>query len=129
GYQQHGQEVAHLPLPQVADATILGGSFVAAVKAKVVVPAILVVLAIGPVVLVVVADQIGQRETVVAGDEVNRMVRMPPPIAVYVEAAANALGDPCRGAGLAAHETPDIIAEQAIQLGPAAPSREFTKLR
>jgi hypothetical protein len=56
----------------------------AAVPAAVVVGAVAVVLAVGLVVLGVVADEVGEREPVVDGDEVDRRRRAPAVVAVEV---------------------------------------------
>src|SRR5208282_3481324 len=70
--QQRGQEVALLPGPQREHGLVVGGTFGAAVPGPVVIAAVPAVLAVGLVVLVVVGDQVGQGEAVVAGDEVHR---------------------------------------------------------
>src|SRR5690606_16775891 len=69
--QEGGDEVALLSLAHGDDAGIVGGAFSAAVPALVVVGAVLVVLAVGLVVLLVVADQVLEAETIVGGDEVD----------------------------------------------------------
>ena len=58
------------------DVAVVRRPFVAAVVAEIVVPAVAVVLAVGLVVLAVVTDQIVEREAVVAGDEVDRVIGM-----------------------------------------------------
>src|SRR5262249_50746761 len=75
--QPRGQEAALLPGPQREDGLVLGGAFGTAVPGPVVVGPVPAVLAVGLVVLVVVGDQVGQGEPVVAGDEVNRGDRAP----------------------------------------------------
>jgi len=57
-----------------------------------VVVAVAVVLAIGLVVLVVVADEIVQREAVVGGDEVDAGVGLATATAVQIAAAREAIG-------------------------------------
>jgi len=57
---------------QRADLWIVGRPFDAAVPRLIIIVAILVILAVGFVVLVVVADEIVQREAIVRGDEVDR---------------------------------------------------------
>ena len=75
GQQQRGQQVAHLPLAQGVDLRIVGLAFDAVVARAFVVGAVLVVLAVGLVVLVLVADQIAQGEAVVGSDEIDRRDR------------------------------------------------------
>ena len=65
------QEVPHLAVAQRLDPGVVGRALDAAVPAEVVVAAVAVALAVGLVVLLVVGDQVVQREAVVAGDEVD----------------------------------------------------------
>src|SRR5687767_15171448 len=69
--EQRRKEVAFLPLAQRDDAFVVGFPLHAVVPGIVVVGAIAVVLAVGLVVLGVVADEIVERETVVGSDEVD----------------------------------------------------------
>ena len=73
------QQAGELVLPQLAaqrdDVGIVGRAFMAAIVAVVVVGAVAIVLAIGLVVLLVVAEEIGQRETVMDGDVVDAGAR------------------------------------------------------
>src|SRR5258708_7516884 len=71
------QEVPHLPGPQLVDRGIIRRALRAAVPRPVVVAAVAPQVAVGLVVLAVVADQVPQREAVVAGDEVHRRDRPP----------------------------------------------------
>src|SRR5207302_8488543 len=75
GEQEGGEEVALLALAEREDVGVLGGAFGAAVPTVVVVGAVLSVLAVGLVVLLVVADEVLEAEAVVGGDEVDRGVR------------------------------------------------------
>ena len=68
---ENGHEVAGLASTQREDRRIVGRAFDAAVPAQIVVVAVAVVLAVGLVVLEVVAHQIPECEAVVAGDEVD----------------------------------------------------------
>ena len=70
--QQRRDEVALLSRAQRVHHRIVGRALDAEVHRSVVVGAVLAVLAVGLVVLVVVADQIAQREAVVRGHEVDR---------------------------------------------------------
>src|SRR6185436_5128541 len=69
--QQRGQHVLHLALAQALDRGVVGGTFGAVIPRAVVRVAVAVVLAVGLVVLVVVGDDVVQREAVVRGDEVD----------------------------------------------------------
>ena len=85
GEEQRRQEVALLPLAQRDDLGVVGRALGAAVPRAVVVRAVAVVLAVRLVVLVVVGDEVGEREAVVGGDEVDRRER--PPTVGRVEVA------------------------------------------
>src|SRR4028119_1510264 len=84
--------------------------------------AVLVVLAVGLVVALVVADQVLQRETVVRADVVDRRVGLP---ARRLEHLSRSGHDPRQRRQLvwvAAPETAPDIAEPARPFGPAAPA-------
>ena len=78
--EERGEKVAHLAVSEHlgdgggVDAVLVGAE--AAVPALVVLVAVLVVLAVRVVVLVVVRHQVTEGETVVAGDEVDGVVRL-----------------------------------------------------
>ena len=91
--EQRGQEVALLARAQRVDRRIVGRAFDAAVPRSVVVLAVLVVLAVGLVVLLVVGDQVAQREAVVRGDEVHARVRAPAVVLVEIGAAGQSTGE------------------------------------
>ncbi len=92
GDHDRGHEVPHLPGPQLANLWVVGLSFDAAVPAKVVIGAVAVLLAVGLVVLLVVADEIREGEAVVRGDEVDARVRHATGVCVEVAAAGEAVG-------------------------------------
>jgi len=87
---------------------ILGCSFGTAIQAVVVVGAVAVVFLVGLVVLVLVADQIGEREAVVNGDVIDAGLR-PAPIVMELRR---------RTGQRAGH-----VAEQAAIATPIAPQR------
>ena len=74
--QQRCEEVLLLPLAQRADIGIVGRSFGAVIPTVIGVMAVAIVLAVRFVVLVVVADDVVQRETVMGGDEVHARPRL-----------------------------------------------------
>src|SRR4051812_38586468 len=75
GEQQRRQEVALLTCAQLVDLGVVGLALGAVVPRAVVIGAVLIVLAVRLVVLVVVRDEIAQREAVVRSDEVDRRKR------------------------------------------------------
>ena len=80
--------------------------------------AVAVVFAVGQVVLVVVADQIGQGETIMAGDEINGVAGAAAMVAVEIRAARYTGSQRGYLAGMAAHEGANIIPEAAIPFRP-----------
>src|SRR5205085_1966501 len=77
-----------------ADGRVVGRALDAAVPAVVLRGAVAVRLAVGLVVLLVVTDQVPEREAVVAGHEVDRVGRLPARGLVQVGAAADARRQP-----------------------------------
>ena len=93
--QQRDEEVAHLPPAQRDDRRIVGRALDAVVPGAVVVRPVAVALQVRLVVLAVVGDEVGEREAVVGGDEVDRGERPPPVLGVEVGRA----GEPPREVG------------------------------
>ena len=104
--QQAGELVLAKLAAQRHDRGIVGRAFMAAIVAVVVVGAVAIVLAVGLIVLLVVAEEIGQRETVMDGDVVDAGARLAP---VMVEQIG--------GGGHAARH----FADQAAFAAPVAP--------
>ncbi len=71
--QKGGDQIADLPAAPGQNRWVLRLAFNAAVPGVVEIGTVAVILAVGPVVLLVVADQIVEGEAVVAGDEVDGM--------------------------------------------------------
>ena len=89
-----------------------------AVPGAVVVLAVGVALAVGVVVLVVVGDQVRQREPVVRGDEVDAGHRVARVGLVEVGAAGEPAGEVVDGPGLAPPEVAHRVAVVAVPLRP-----------
>ena len=85
--EQRGEEVALLLLAGLDDRLLIGLALDAEVHALVVVVAVAVVLAVGLVVLRLVADEVVEGEAVVGGDEVDAGVRPAPGAGVQVGAS------------------------------------------
>ena len=81
--------------------------------------AVAVVLAVGLVVLALVADQVHEREAVVAGDEVDAIGGQPAARRVQVARSREPRGHLADEPGLAAHEAAHHVAIAAVPLGPA----------
>src|SRR6185312_15555730 len=111
-------QVALLPIAEGDDLGGIGRPFGPTVPAPVFVGAVAVVLAIGFVVLGIVADEILEREAIVAGHEVDAGVRLTSIILVEVAGAAEAGGELVDQSPFALPEAPDAVAILAIPLGP-----------
>ena len=69
--EQRDEEIPDLPGPELIDGWVIGGALRPAIGRPVVIRAITAVLAVGLIVLPLVADQVMQRKAVVAGDEID----------------------------------------------------------
>ena len=118
--QQGGQEVAALAGAQRHDLGVVGLPLDTAVPRAVVRVAVVVVLAVGLVVLLVVGDEVTQREAVVGRDEVHGRAGAAPVPLVEVGRAGQAGGELAEGAGLAAPEVAYRVPVHAVPLGPEA---------
>ena len=116
--QQRREDVAPLAGAQGEDLLVVGLALDAAVPRAVVRLAVAVVLAVGLVVLVVVRDEVAQREAVVGGDEVDRRRRPPGVGLVQVGAAGEAVAELGQRRRLAAPEVADRVAVAAVPLRP-----------
>src|ERR1700746_2778408 len=99
----------------------------AAVPAQIVVSAIPVVFAIRLVMLAVVAHEVGEREAVMAGDEVDGRGGGAGLVGVEVAAAGDAARNGADDAGVAAHEAAHDVPVGSVPLGPGQ-SRKSTHL-
>src|SRR5262245_26024002 len=113
-----GEEVLHLSVPQLLDCRVIRRSLDSAVPASVVAFAIAVILAVGLVVLVVVTDQIVEREPVVTGDEVDALLAFALFVAVDFVTAKHPVCKATNRTGFAAEEVADVVAESAVPLLP-----------
>jgi len=117
--QSDGEEVLHLLVSELFHRRIFGRAFDAAVPAPVVVRAVAVALAVVLVVLSVVGDEVVRREAVVAGDEVDALLRLAPLVAIQLGAADHPVGEAPHHAVRAAQEAPDVVTKAAVPLPPA----------
>ena len=118
GEQHGGQEVPLLPVTQDIHGRVVRGPLGPAVPRPVVVGAVPAVLAVGLVVLVVVGDQVREREAVVRGDEVDRGDRPAAVAEVQVAGAGQPGGELGQRGVLAAPEIPHRVPVLAVPLRP-----------
>ena len=114
-----GQQVALLARAQHLHLGIAAVALDAAVPGSVVIGAVPVLLAVGEVVLLVVGDEVAEREAVMAGDEVDARPRPAPIGLVEVAGAGQPVGEVADAGGLRAPVVPGGVAELAVPLRPA----------
>src|SRR6185437_8337663 len=91
--QQGGEQIALLLVAKRRDRRIVGRPLGPAVPAEITVVAVAIALAIGLVVLLVVRDEIGQREAVMGGDEIHARPGPPAAMRKDVRRAGEARGE------------------------------------
>ena len=84
--------VFHLAITKLFDRRIVGRAFDAAVPTAIVVGAVSILFAVGLVVFIVVGDHIVERETIVAGDEVQALLGLALLMAIDFMAADEPIG-------------------------------------
>ena len=117
--QRQGQEILDLPVAQCLDGRIVGRAFDAAVPAQVVVRAVAIVFAVRLVVLVVVRDEIVQREPVVTGDEIDALLGLALFMAVEIGAPEQPGRDRRTEPWSPFRNRAHVVAEPAVPLLPA----------
>ena len=117
---QGGQEVALLATPQLVDLLIVGGTLSATVPGLVVIRAVLVVFAVGLVVLLVVGDQVAQREAVVGDDEVDRRDRATTGVGVQIAGSRETRSEFAQRGRFTA---PEVAHRVAVATVPFRPQR------
>ena len=118
GEQRERDEVLHLAVAQALDRDVVARPFHAAVPAQIEVVPVAVAFAVRLVVLAIVRHEIVQREAVVAGYEVDALLRLALLMAVEVRAAEQAPRKAPRGRGVALHEAAHVVPEAAVPLFP-----------
>ena len=115
---QRAHDVAHLLGAQRQDIRVVGRALHPAVPRPVVAFAVAVVLAVGLVVLLVVRHQVGQREAVVTGDEVDARAWPPPGGFVEVRGPGQPRGEFAEGRGFAPPVVAHNVAILPVPFGP-----------
>lgn len=121
GKHENGKEVLDLSFAKRHDVirhTVV--SFMTAVPAPVVVASIFIVVSVGPIMLVVVSDEIVQTKPVVSSDKVDRLSR---PVTVSVREKIFGSIDSCHHcrnhAIVALDELADVVAVNTVPLPPS----------
>src|SRR6188474_2113809 len=87
GEKQRREKIAALPIAQHVNLRVIGRSFDTAIPRLIIVVTVAVVVVVQLVVFFVVADQIGQCESVMGCDEVHARVR--PPAVMFIKIGAS----------------------------------------
>ena len=104
------------------------GTFHAAIPTVVGVAAVGVIVAVRQVVLLVVRDQIVQREAIVAGHEVDAVIRLARAGQIEVGTSQQARRQRRSHSGVTLHELANVVAKHAVPLRPASPGRQRAHL-
>ena len=91
--QQNRKDILCLLFSELQDAVVFGFALHTTIEAVVFIAAVQVVFAIGQIMFFVVAEQVMQRKTVMAGYEIDAADRQAVLVFVEVAAAANTGGD------------------------------------
>src|SRR6185369_10587762 len=125
--QQQGREEIALLLPTLRnDRRVVGWAFDTEIEAQILRMAVLVILLIGFVVLLVVRDQIGQRESVMRSDEIDAGPGAPAAMVEQIGRSADACGKLWQHMLIAAPIAPYRIPVAIVPFRPAW--REVAKL-
>jgi hypothetical protein len=116
--EEEGQEVLDLAVAERLHLRRAARPLYPAVPAPVVVGAVPVALAVGLVVLVVVGDEVVEREAVVTGHEVDALLRLPLLVAVEVGAAQETRGQSGDRARVCPQEAAHVVAKAPVPLLP-----------
>ena len=100
-----GKKVLYLTVAEFFDGGVVGRSFHAAVPAQIVIRAISIFLTVRLVVLVVVRNQVIQGESIVAGYEIDALLRFALLVAVNLRTADESIGKPAQGTAFATEES------------------------
>ncbi len=121
GKQRDGQEVLHLPVPQLFDYRIVRRTLDAAVPASIVVGSVPVLFAVRFIVLAVVRDEVVEREPIVAGHEVDALLRFALLVSIHLRASDHAVGKARQRTLFTAEEAAGIVAEPPVPFFPTVP--------
>src|SRR3954451_2546796 len=116
--QQTSELVFSQAPPQRDDFRIVGRTFNAAIVAQVVVGAVAIVLAIGLVVLFVVAEQVGERKTVMHRDMINSGAQRAAVMVKQIGRSGHAIGYLADQASLATPVSPQRAAITVVPFRP-----------
>ena len=109
--------------PERDDGGIVGGTFDAAIGAGIVVAAVTVVLAVRLVVLIGVAHQVGEGETIMHGDMVDAAARTATVVIEQVGRAGHSAADLADQTSLTGPITPQRLTVAIVPFGPSGRKR------
>ena len=116
--KQRRQKIPTLTFAQRVDLRVVSRTFDAAIPRLVIVVTVAVVVAVRSVVLLVVADQVGQRETIVRGNKIYARVRTSPAVLIKIGTAGEPVSHFTDTALVAFPKTAHRIAIFAIPFRP-----------
>src|SRR5262249_47723468 len=117
--QSNAQKILGLAHSQLIDLRIISGALNTAVPAPVVIRAVPIMLAVCFVVLLVVGDQIVEREAIMASHEVDALFRLALFVSIDLRTPEQPVGYALHHSLLATKEIAKVIAKFSVPLLPA----------
>src|SRR5262245_289217 len=118
GKKEGREKIAPLPVAQRIDLQVVGRTFGAAIPRLIIVVAVAIVVAVQLVVFLVVADQIGQCESIMGCNEVDARVRPPAVMLVEIGASGKSVRHLTNATFIAFPKAADRVAIFAIPFRP-----------
>src|SRR5215510_5531396 len=118
GKKEGREKIAPLPVAQRIDLRVVGRTFGAAIPRLIIVVAVAIVVAVQLVVFLVVADQIGQCESIMGCNEVDARVRPPAVMFVHIGASGQSIRHFTDATFVPLPKTADRVAIFSVPFGP-----------
>src|SRR5580765_3180772 len=118
GKKQCREKIATLPVAQIVNVPIIGRTFHAAIPRLIIAVAVAVFVVVQLVVLFVVADQIGQRESIMGCNEVDARVRPSAVMFIEIGASGKSIRHVTNAPFITLPKTPNRVAKFAVPFRP-----------
>src|SRR4029077_3079261 len=121
--QQDGGKVLDLAQSQGIDLLVLCRTLYSMVGAEGVIRSIPVTFAVRKVVLLIVGNEIVEREAIMAGHEIDALIGRTCEMLIEIGAAGNSGGNRADHPCVAADESPEVVAIAAVPFSPSFPRK------
>src|SRR5262249_19506327 len=119
----YGQKVLHLPISELPHAGIIGGTFDTTIPASIIVCSITVIFAVCFIVLVVIRDEVVQREAVMTSHKIDTLLRLAFFMPVNCRATKQTVSKPCYGSSFATKKAPHVVSKTSIPFLPTVSNK------